>query len=27
MAKTRNVFVCQQCAHQSAKWVGRCPSC
>ena len=27
MAKNRNVFVCQQCGHQSARWVGRCPDC
>jgi DNA repair protein RadA/Sms len=25
MAKTR--FVCSQCAHDSAKWAGRCPGC
>jgi DNA repair protein RadA/Sms len=27
MAKTRNVFVCQECGHQAPKWVGRCPTC
>jgi DNA repair protein RadA/Sms len=27
MAKNRTVFVCQQCGHQSARWVGRCPDC
>ena len=24
---TRSVFVCQQCGHQSPKWLGRCPGC
>ena len=23
----RSAFVCQQCGHQSAKWLGRCPGC
>ncbi len=23
----RPVFVCQQCGHQAAKWLGRCPEC
>ena len=27
MAKVRAVFVCQQCGHQSARWLGRCPDC
>ena len=27
MAKTRSVFVCQNCGAESAKWIGRCPSC
>jgi DNA repair protein RadA/Sms len=27
MAKTRSVFVCQQCGAQSPKWTGKCPSC
>ena len=27
MAKQRSVFFCQQCGHESAKWVGKCPSC
>lgn len=27
MKKTKNIFFCQNCGHQSAKWLGRCPSC
>lgn len=27
MAKTKKVFVCVECGHQSAKWMGSCPSC
>jgi len=27
MAKTKTVFVCQNCGVESAKWIGRCPSC
>ena len=27
MAKPRTLFFCQQCGQQSAKWVGKCPSC
>jgi DNA repair protein RadA/Sms len=27
MAKTKTVFVCQNCGAESAKWIGRCPSC
>ena len=27
MAKTRTVFACQQCGHQSPRWLGRCPEC
>jgi DNA repair protein RadA/Sms len=25
--KTRTVFVCQECGHEAAKWLGRCPDC
>ena len=27
MAKTRTSFFCQNCGYESAKWVGKCPSC
>ena len=27
MAKTRTVFVCQQCGSQQSRWAGRCPDC
>lgn len=27
MAKERSVYFCQNCGHESAKWVGKCPSC
>lgn len=27
MAKTRSVYVCQNCGNESVKWLGRCPSC
>jgi DNA repair protein RadA/Sms len=27
MAKSRAVFVCQQCGSQQPKWMGRCPDC
>jgi len=27
MAKLKSAFVCQNCGAQSAKWIGRCPSC
>lgn len=25
--KTKSVYICRECAYQSAKWMGRCPSC
>jgi len=25
--KAKTQYVCQQCGHASAKWIGRCPSC
>ncbi|OGD24567.1 MAG: DNA repair protein RadA [Candidatus Aminicenantes bacterium RBG_13_63_10] len=25
--KTKTVFICQSCGHQSPKWLGRCSSC
>jgi DNA repair protein RadA/Sms len=27
MSKTRTTFFCQSCGAQSAKWIGKCPSC
>ena len=28
MAKTKaSVFFCQECGHESAKWMGQCPGC
>lgn len=27
MAKTKSVYVCQNCGAESVKWLGRCPSC
>lgn len=27
MPKSKTVFFCQNCGHESAKWVGKCPSC
>ncbi len=27
MAKSATVYVCSACAHESAKWHGRCPAC
>ncbi len=27
MAKKKTVYVCQNCGVESAKWIGKCPSC
>ena len=27
MSKTKSSFFCQSCGHESAKWIGKCPSC
>lgn len=27
MAKAKTIFFCQNCGAESAKWVGKCPSC
>jgi DNA repair protein RadA/Sms len=27
MSKNKTTFVCQNCGAESAKWIGRCPSC
>ena len=27
MSKTKTSFFCQSCGYESAKWLGKCPSC
>lgn len=27
MAKTKQVFFCQECGYESSKWMGQCPGC
>lgn len=27
MAKTKSAYFCQSCGYESAKWLGKCPSC
>lgn len=27
MSKSRSAFFCQNCGYESAKWLGKCPSC
>lgn len=27
MARTKTIYVCQNCGAESPKWIGRCPSC
>lgn len=27
MARTRTIYVCQQCGAQQSRWMGRCPDC
>jgi DNA repair protein RadA/Sms len=27
MSKTKTTFFCQSCGYESAKWLGKCPSC
>jgi len=27
MAKSKSVFVCQECGYESSKWLGKCPAC
>ena len=27
MAKVKTKFVCQECGYETAKWLGKCPSC
>ena len=27
MAKAKEVYVCNQCGYETAKWMGKCPNC
>jgi len=27
MSKAKTVFICQECGHQSPRWLGKCPGC
>ncbi len=27
MAKTKTVFICQECGYETPKWMGKCPEC
>ncbi len=27
MAKSKTVFVCNECGYESSKWLGKCPAC
>lgn len=27
MAKTRTIYICQQCTSQQSRWMGKCPDC
>ncbi len=27
MAKAKNIYFCQECGHESSKWLGQCPGC
>jgi DNA repair protein RadA/Sms len=27
MAKVKTAFFCSNCGYESAKWIGKCPSC
>jgi DNA repair protein RadA/Sms len=27
LAKNKTVYVCQECGHESLKWLGKCPAC
>ncbi|MBQ3700256.1 MAG: DNA repair protein RadA [Prevotella sp.] len=27
MAKDKTMYVCENCGHESAKWIGKCPAC
>ncbi|MCA9400804.1 MAG: DNA repair protein RadA, partial [Candidatus Omnitrophica bacterium] len=25
--KTKTIYICQECGHNSVRWLGKCPSC
>lgn len=27
MAKSKTIFVCNECGNESSKWLGKCPAC
>ncbi len=27
MAKSKTIFVCNECGNESVKWLGKCPNC
>lgn len=27
MAKSKSIFICQECGHESSGWLGKCPAC
>ena len=27
MAKSKTIFVCNECGYESSKWLGKCPAC
>ena len=27
MSKSRTIYICEACSYESAKWMGKCPSC
>ncbi|REJ32841.1 MAG: DNA repair protein RadA, partial [Bacillota bacterium] len=27
MSRARTVYICQECAYRSPRWLGRCPRC
>ncbi len=27
MSKLKNIYICEQCGYESAKWTGKCPDC
>ena len=27
MAKSKTIFVCNECGYESTKWLGKCPAC